>query len=113
MPDIVGNLPANLRRKNGGQDLSGAPRHGRHHWRPHWFQLGRILAGLIWALSRRMWFAAFAMVAVELALYLPGLWLDRGDIVTLLLSILFGIACGKYGNGWHRRVLEKRGYAVL
>jgi hypothetical protein len=34
-------------------------------------------------------------VAVELALYLPGLWLDRGDIVTLLLSILFGIACGK------------------
>src|SRR3954463_16634715 len=45
MPDIVGNLPAKLRKENGGQDLSGAPRHGRHHWRPHWFQLGRIFAG--------------------------------------------------------------------
>jgi len=80
---------------------------------PTGFSWGAFLLGPIWALSRRMWFAAFAMVAVELALYLPGLWLDRGDIVTLLLSILFGIACGKYGNDWHRRVLEKRGYAVL
>ena len=69
--------------------------------------------GPIWALSRRMWLTALAMVAVEMALYVPSLWFDERDIVGTLLSVMFGIACGKYGNRWHRRTLEKRGYVVL
>ncbi|CAB3695513.1 DUF2628 domain-containing protein [Paraburkholderia rhynchosiae] len=77
------------------------------------FSWGALLLGFIWALSKRMWFAAFAMVAVDLLLCLPDLWFDDRGIVGLILSTLFGIVCGKYGNEWHRRTLERRGYVVL
>jgi hypothetical protein len=77
------------------------------------FSWGALLLGPVWALSRRMWFAAFAMVALDAATYLPALWFDDRDIVGTVLSIPFAIACGKYGNAWHRRALEKRGYVVL
>ncbi|HEX7933622.1 MAG TPA: DUF2628 domain-containing protein [Paraburkholderia sp.] len=77
------------------------------------FSWGALLLGPIWAASRRMWFAAFAMLAVDLALYLPTFWFDQSGIVGTVLSLLFGIACGKYGNAWHRRTLEKHGYVML
>jgi hypothetical protein len=77
------------------------------------FSWGACLLGFIWALSKKMWFAAFVMLAVNLILFGMGLWGETADLIGLLLSILFAVACGAYGNRWHRWTLEKRGYVVV
>jgi hypothetical protein len=77
------------------------------------FSWGACLLGFIWALSKRMWFAAFVMLGVSLVLFGMGLWGETADLIGTVLSILFAIGCGIYGNQWHRRTLEKRGYVVL
>ncbi|MFM0736067.1 DUF2628 domain-containing protein [Paraburkholderia xenovorans] len=77
------------------------------------FSWGALLLGFAWALSKRMWFAAFVMLAINTLLFCSGLWGDTADTIGLVLSVLFGIACGQYGNRWHRWTLEKRGYIVL
>jgi hypothetical protein len=77
------------------------------------FSWGACLLGFIWALSKRMWFAAFVMLGVSLVLFGMGLWGETADLIGTVLSILFAIGCGIYGNQWHRWTLEKRGYVVL
>ncbi|SIT47290.1 conserved membrane hypothetical protein [Paraburkholderia ribeironis] len=77
------------------------------------FSWGACLLGFIWALSKRMWFAAFVMLAINLMLFGIGLWGATADLIGLLLSILFAVVCGAYGNQWHRWTLEKRGYVAL
>ncbi|MGF6770866.1 hypothetical protein P3T18_003345 [Paraburkholderia sp. GAS199] len=77
------------------------------------FSWGALLLGFVWALSKKMWFAAFVMLAINVLLFFTGLWGEAGDIIGLVLSVLFGYACGQYGNQWHRWTLEKRGYTVL
>jgi hypothetical protein len=77
------------------------------------FNWGACLLGFIWALSKKMWFAAFVMLGVNLILLGMGLWGETADVIGLVLSILFAVACGVYGNRWHRWTLEKRGYVVV
>lgn len=77
------------------------------------FSWGALLLGFVWALSKRMWFAAFIMLAVNTLLFFSGLWGDTIGTIGLVLSVLFGVACGVYGNQWHRAALEQRGYVVL
>ena len=76
------------------------------------FSWGACLLGFVWALSKKMWFAAFVMLAINLLLFCSGLWGETADLIGLVLSVLFSIACGMYGNQWHRWTLEKRGYVV-
>jgi ABC-type proline/glycine betaine transport system permease subunit len=64
-------------------------------------------------MSKRMWFATFVMLGVSTILFLSGLWGDTIGTIGLVLSVLFGVACGVYGNQWHRWTLEKRGYVVM
>ncbi|MEZ0604140.1 DUF2628 domain-containing protein [Paraburkholderia sp. IW21] len=77
------------------------------------FSWGAFLLGFVWALSKRMWFAAFIMLAVTTLLFFAGLWGETIGTIGLILSVLFGVACGVYGNQWHRRTLEQRGYVVV
>ncbi|MBN3849349.1 MULTISPECIES: DUF2628 domain-containing protein [Burkholderiaceae] len=77
------------------------------------FSWGACLLGFIWALSKKMWFAAFVMLAINLILFAFGLWGTTADLIGLVLSVVFGIACGAYGNRWHRWTLEQRGYVVM
>ncbi|HEY2020814.1 DUF2628 domain-containing protein [Paraburkholderia sp.] len=77
------------------------------------FSWGACLLGFIWAFSRRMWFAAFVMLGVNLILFGMGLWGETADLIGFVLTIVFGIACGAYGNRWHRWTLERRGYRVI
>lgn len=77
------------------------------------FSWGACLLGFIWALSKKMWFAAFVMLAVNILFFCAGLWGETADLIGTVLGVLFGIACGVYGNQWHRWTLEKRGYVVL
>ncbi|MFP3566835.1 DUF2628 domain-containing protein [Paraburkholderia sp. SIMBA_030] len=77
------------------------------------FSWGALLLGFVWALSKRMWFAAFIMLSVNIMFFFTDFWGSAGDLIGLVLSVLFGIACGVYGNLWHLRTLEKRGYVVL
>jgi len=77
------------------------------------FSWGACLLGFIWALSKKMWFAAFVMLAINLILFALGLWGATADLIGLVLSAVFGIACGAYGNRWHRWTLEQRGYVVM
>jgi hypothetical protein len=77
------------------------------------FSWGAFLLGFIWAFSKRMWFEGFAMLAVNLVLFGVALSGETADLIGTVLSVLFGVACGVYGNQWHRRALEKRGYVVL
>ncbi|SMG56270.1 DUF2628 domain-containing protein [Paraburkholderia susongensis] len=77
------------------------------------FSWGACLLGFIWALSKKMWFAAFVMLAINLILFAMGLWGETADLIGLVLSVLFGVACGAYGNRWHRWTLEQRGYVAL
>ncbi|WP_341319128.1 DUF2628 domain-containing protein [Paraburkholderia sp. IMGN_8] len=77
------------------------------------FSWGAFLLGFVWALSKRMWFAAFIMLSVNIMFFFTDIWGSVGDLIGLVLSILFGIACGVYGNLWHLRTLEKRGYVVV
>ena len=76
------------------------------------FSWGALLLGFVWALSKKMWFAAFVMFAVNIMLFFTDSWGDAGDIIGLVLSVLFGVGCGIYGNRWHRWTLEQRGYVV-
>jgi uncharacterized membrane protein required for colicin V production len=69
--------------------------------------------GFIWALSKKMWFAAFVMLAVNLILFGMGLWGETADLIGMVLSIVFAVACGAYGNRWHRWTLEQRGYVLV
>jgi hypothetical protein len=77
------------------------------------FSWGALFLGFVWAMSKRMWFAAFIMLAVNLLLFFSGLWGDTIGEIGLVLSIVFGVACGVYGNQWHRTWLEQRGYVVV
>jgi ABC-type proline/glycine betaine transport system permease subunit len=77
------------------------------------FSWGALLLGFVWAMSKRMWFATFVMLGVSTILFLSGLWGDTIGTIGLVLSVLFGIACGVYGNQWHRWTLERRGYVVM
>lgn len=77
------------------------------------FSWGAFLLGFVWAMSKKMWFAAFVMFGVSTLLYCMDLWGDTAGLIGLVLSVLFGVACGVYGNQWHRRTLEKRGYTVV
>ncbi|HEY4297030.1 MAG TPA: DUF2628 domain-containing protein [Paraburkholderia sp.] len=77
------------------------------------FSWGACLLGFIWALARRMWFAAFVMLGISIALFSLGLWGETADLIGTVLSILFAVACGAYGNRWHRWTLEQRGYVAL
>jgi hypothetical protein len=77
------------------------------------FSWGACLLGFIWALSKKMWFAAFVMLAVNLILFGMGLWGETADLIGMVLSILFAVACGAYGNRWHRWTLEQRGYVLV
>jgi hypothetical protein len=77
------------------------------------FSWGACLLGFIWALSKRMWFAAFVMLSVSIILFAMGLWGETADLIGTVLSILFAVGCGAYVNRWHRWTLEKRGYVVL
>ncbi|WP_345816404.1 DUF2628 domain-containing protein [Paraburkholderia sp. PREW-6R] len=77
------------------------------------FSWGALLLGFVWALSKRMWFAAFVMLAVNVLLFFTDLWGETGDVIGLLLSVLFAYACGAYGNEWHRKTLESRGYTKI
>ena len=76
------------------------------------FSWGALLLGFIWALSKRMWFAAFVMLGVNLILFGIGFWGETADLLGFVLTIVFGVACGAYGNRWHRLTLERRGYRV-
>ncbi|WCM24760.1 DUF2628 domain-containing protein [Paraburkholderia bryophila] len=77
------------------------------------FSWGACLLGFMWALSKKMWFAAFVMLAVSVILFCSGLWGETADWIGTVLGVLFSIGCGVYGNQWHRWTLEKRGYVVL
>jgi hypothetical protein len=77
------------------------------------FSWGALLLGFVWALSKKMWFAAFVMLGINLILLSAGVLGDTADLIGLLLSVLFGWACGAYGNQWHRLTLERRGYTVV
>ncbi|WP_260854495.1 DUF2628 domain-containing protein [Paraburkholderia sp. BCC1884] len=77
------------------------------------FSWGAFLLGFAWALSKKMWFAAFVMLAVSTILFLMDLWGDTAGLIGLVLSVLFGLGCGVYGNQWHRWTLEQRGYTVV
>lgn len=69
--------------------------------------------GFMWALSKKMWFAAFAMLVISILLMFTGFLGEEGDIIGFFLSVLFGVACGQYGNRWHQLSLERQGYVVL
>lgn len=77
------------------------------------FSWGALLLGFVWAMAKKMWFATFIMLGVSTILFLTGLWGETVGTIGLVLSVLFGVACGVYGNQWHRRTLEKRGYVVM
>ncbi|MBC8728955.1 MULTISPECIES: DUF2628 domain-containing protein [Paraburkholderia] len=77
------------------------------------FSWGACLLGFIWALSKRMWFAAFVMLGINVILLGIGLWGETADLIGFVLSIVFAFACGAYGNRWHRWTLEQRGYVVV
>lgn len=77
------------------------------------FSWGALLFGFVWALSKRMWFAAFVMLAINVLLLCTGLWGESADLAGLVLSVIFGVLCGVYGNQWHRWTLEKRGYVLV
>ncbi|NML35433.1 DUF2628 domain-containing protein [Paraburkholderia antibiotica] len=77
------------------------------------FSWGACLLGFIWALSKRMWFAAFVMLGVNVIFLGMGLWGEALDLLGFVLSLLFAIACGMYGNRWHRWTLEQKGYQVV
>ena len=77
------------------------------------FSWGAFLLGFVWALSKRMWFATFIMLVVNTLLFFSGLWGETIGTIGLVLSVLFGVACGVYGNQWHRWTLEQRGYVVV
>jgi len=77
------------------------------------FSWGALLLGFVWAMSKRMWFATFIMLAVNTLLFFSGLCGETVGTIGLILSVLFGVACGVYGNQWHRWTLEKRGYVVV
>lgn len=77
------------------------------------FSWGALLLGFVWAMSKRMWFATFIMLAVNTLLFFSGLWGETIGTIGLVLSVLFGVACGVYGNQWHRWTLEQRGYVVV
>jgi hypothetical protein len=77
------------------------------------FSWSALLLGFVWAMSKKMWFAAFIMFAVNMLLFFSGLWGDTIGTIGLVLSVVFGVACGVYGNLWHRQALEQRGYVVV
>jgi hypothetical protein len=77
------------------------------------FSWGACLLGFIWALSKRMWFAAFVMLGANAIFLGMGFWGEGADLAGFLLSILFAVGCGAYGNRWHRWTLEQRGYVVV
>jgi Protein of unknown function (DUF2628) len=77
------------------------------------FSWGACLLGFIWALSKRMWFAAFVMLGINVILLGIGLWGETADLLGFVLSIVFALGCGVYGNRWHRWTLEQRGYVVV
>jgi hypothetical protein len=77
------------------------------------FSWPALLLGFIWALMKRLWGVALVLLAVEIALGLIGLAGATAYLVSLLLSIVFGIYCGIRANDWHRRILESKGYVVL
>ncbi|MDR6494270.1 DUF2628 domain-containing protein [Paraburkholderia sp. 22099] len=77
------------------------------------FSWGALLLGFVWALSKRMWFASFVMFGISTVLFFAGLWGETAGLIGLVLSVVFGVACGAYGNEWHRRTLERRGYTLL
>ena len=47
------------------------------------FSWGACLLGFIWALSKKMWFAAFVMLAINLILFGMGLWGETADLIGL------------------------------
>ncbi|MCC8395173.1 DUF2628 domain-containing protein [Paraburkholderia sp. MMS20-SJTR3] len=77
------------------------------------FSWGACLLGFIWALSKRMWFAAFVMLGINVIFLGIGLWGEAADLIGFLLSVLFAVGCGVYGNRWHRWTLEQQGYRVV
>ncbi|RQZ05378.1 DUF2628 domain-containing protein [Burkholderia sp. Bp9031] len=77
------------------------------------FNLAACLLGFIWALTKKLWVIALAMLAVDFALAVIGLAGATADRISLVLCILFAIYCGMFANEWHRRALERRGYTVL
>ncbi|HYS64989.1 MAG TPA: DUF2628 domain-containing protein [Paraburkholderia sp.] len=77
------------------------------------FSWGALLLGFVWALSKRMWFASFVMFAINTVLFFADLWGETAGLIGLVLSVVFGVACGVYGNQWHRWTLERRGYTLL
>jgi hypothetical protein len=112
----AGGRPLCLRKfgkRNGRDDLSAVPRQLKPVAVATGFSWGACLLGFIWALSKKMWFAAFVMLSVSIILLSMGLWGETADLIGTVLSILFAIGCGIYGNQWHRWTLEKRGYTVL
>jgi hypothetical protein len=77
------------------------------------FSWGACLLGFMWALSKKMYFASFVMLAINVLLFFTGLWGETADVIGLVLSVVFAYACGLYGNEWHRKTLESRGYRVV
>ncbi|CAH2794473.1 MAG: FIG00455835: hypothetical protein [uncultured Paraburkholderia sp.] len=77
------------------------------------FSWGAFLLGFVWVAAKRMWFTSAVMLAINLALMFVGLLGESGDLIGLVLSVLFALVCGLYGNEWHRKTLERRGYTLV
>ncbi|WGS53194.1 DUF2628 domain-containing protein [Paraburkholderia sp. D15] len=77
------------------------------------FSWGACLLGFVWALSKRMWFAAFVMLGVSVILMCAGLWGETADLAGTVLGVVFSVVCGMYGNRWHQWTLEQRGYVAI
>ena len=73
------------------------------------------LLGPLWALVKRMWLHSVLLIVAMLPIsYLEGYSEHTGSmpmaILTIGLTVVYMVVCGRYFNQWRRSTLYKRGY---
>jgi hypothetical protein len=74
--------------------------------------------GPIWAIVKRLWWIAAAMMVIDAALWFAsGYAAARRDgaiaLLYLVLVVIYAVLRGRWGNGWRRARLMRRGYRPM
>lgn len=76
-----------------------------------------LLFGPLWAVAKRQWllFALLCIAQIPSSVIYV-LAEQRNDsglfVLSLLVGLIYMVACGVYANRWHRRALERQGYSL-
>ena len=70
------------------------------------------LLTLFWMLYNRVWIAAVAILAYNVAIALIQEWAIISDDVVVVLNSIALIIIGYYANDWYRWALARRGYVL-